>query len=270
MNLLMPLTIVLLSAGALVAEPSADDIIKRSVAATKANWQEAPSYSFINRDAERKRSSSTIKTYEVLMIEGSPYNKLIAVDDRPLMAGEQAEENRRLERETLKSQHESNRERTRRIAKYRKEREQDQALMKEMAVAFHYTLAGEDHINGRQVWVLDATPKPGYVPLTHETKVLTGMKGELWVDKATYQWVKVEAQVVKPVSFFGFVARVGPGTKFELEQAPVADNVWLPTHFSVKVNATAFGFISENSTEDDTYRDYHLMPNAVANAQGTR
>jgi hypothetical protein len=63
---------------------------------------------------------------------------------------------------------------------------------------------------------------------------------------------------------------VGPGTKFVLEQAPVVDNLWLPTHFSVKVNATAFGFISENSTEDDTYRDYHLMPNSVANAQGTR
>ena len=118
--------------------------------------------------------------------------------------------------------------------------------------------------------MLNATPKPGYVPLNHEGKVLMGMKGKLWIDQATYQWVKVEAQVVRPVSFFGFFARVGPGTRFVLEQEPVNDNLWLPKHFSVNVVASAFGFIDERSTEDDTYRDYRPMPNAVALAPSAR
>ena len=125
-------------------------------------------------------------------------------------------------------------------------------------------------MDGRNTWVLDASPKPGYVPPNREAKVLTGMQGKLWVDQATYQWVKVQAQVVKPVSFFGFLARVGPGTKFELEQKPIHDNLWLPAHFSMKVNATALGFISENSAEDDTYRDYRPAPAPVADAQSTR
>ena len=118
--------------------------------------------------------------------------------------------------------------------------------------------------------MLNATPKPGYVPHNHEGKVLMGMKGRLWIDQVTYQWVKVEAQVVRPVSFFGFFARVGPGTRFVLEQEPVNDNLWLPKHFSVNVVASAFGFIDESSTEDDTYRDYRPTPKAVAVAPSAR
>jgi hypothetical protein len=90
------------------------------------------------------------------------------------------------------------------------------------------------------------------------------MRGTLWIDKQTYQWVKVEAQVVNPVSFYGFLAKVGPGTRFELEQEPVADNLWLPKHFSVRVNATALmGLFNENSTDDETYRNYRPMTKAI-------
>jgi hypothetical protein len=258
-------------ASATQPHPTSDEIIRRSVAATDADWQEAPNYSFINRVAESKHvAPRVLKTYDVLMIEGSPYNKVIAANDNPLAPGERAEEERKLQREIYKRQHESNRERSHRIVKYNRERGQDHAMMKQMVEAFDFTLSGEEHLAGREVWVLNATPKPGYVPHNHEGKVLMGMKGKLWIDQATYQWVKVEAQVARPVSFFGFFARVGPGTRFVLEQEPVNDNLWLPKHFSVNVVASAFGFIDESSTEDDTYRDYRPMPNAVALAPSAR
>ena len=254
----------------LAAPPDAREIIQRSVAANEADWQEAPRYSYLEREVQSKHDSAgTIKTYEVLMIDGSPYNKLIANNDHPLSPGERAVEDQKLREEIEKRERESSRERARRMAKYLKERNQDRAMMNEMAEAFDYTLAGEEKLDDRDVWLLDATPKPGYQPKSHETKVLLGMKGKLWVDKATYQWVKVDAQVVKPVSLFGFFAKVGPGTRFVLEQEPVSANLWLPKYFSVKVNATALGFINQNSAEEDTYRDYRPMPKAVA-ALGTR
>jgi hypothetical protein len=36
------------------------------------------------------------------------------------------------------------------------------------------------------------------------------MKGKLWVDREQYQWVKVEAEVIKPVNFGYFIAKVAP------------------------------------------------------------
>jgi hypothetical protein len=115
-----------------------------------------------------------------------------------------------------------------------------------MNAAFNYTLVSETRVDGRDVYQLAASPKPGYVPRDRDARVLPGMKGMLWVDKDTFQWVKVEADVTKPVNFYGFLAKVRPGTRFELEQEPVAAGLWMPKHFSTRVYALALGFINEN------------------------
>ena len=260
LGLLLAIGMVSLAAGG--APPDAAEIVQRSVQKIEADWKRAPEYSFVERDVQTKRHGTpVIKSYEVLMIDGSQYNRLIAVNDRPLSAGEQAAEEEKLRAEVLKRGQESERERQKRITKYRKEREQNHAMLKEMVDAFTFRLAGEATIDGHACWVLDAAPRPDYQPKNRDTKVLAGMKGRLWVDKAQYEWVRIDAEVIHPVSLYGIVAKVGPGTRFFLEQAPVAGNLWLPKHFSVKVNASALGFINENSTDDETYRDYKPMPN---------
>ena len=235
------------------------DIIRKSVTATEADWKEAPKYSYIERDVTSKKDrSEKTKTYQVLMIEGSDYNKLVALNDRPLSQEQARTEEEKLQAEIANRQHESPKERRRRIAKYQKERSQDEAMMREMAEAFNFKLICETKLNGRDTYEFQATPKPGYVPKSRETRMLTAMEGKLWVDKATYQWAKVEAQVMRPVIFYG-IAKVGPGTRFELEQAPVAGDLWMPTHFAVNVNASAFGFINEDSTDDESYSGYRPM-----------
>ena len=197
------------------------------------------------------------------MIDESPYRRLSALNDQPLSQAQEQEEEQKLRLEVEKRKSESARERARRVAKYQKERRQDHELMAEMTRAFDFRLAGNENVDGHDCWVLEATPKPGYQPKEREAKVLTGMRGKLWVDKEQYQWVKVEAEVMHPVSFYGVLARVGPGTRFLLEQAPLSGDLWLPVRFSVDVNATALGFINENSTDDETYRDYRPMKSAV-------
>ncbi len=259
---------VLFSVAAVYGAPAGtlnvQDIIRKSVAATEADWKAAPRYAFLEHDIiSKKDRSKTAKTYEVLMIDGSPYNKMTAIDGHPLSKAEQQAEDGKLQQEISKRNHESPRERARRIAKYQKERTQDVAMMLEMGDAFAYRLVAETKLDGHDVYEFEATPKPGYVPKTRETKVLVGMRGTLWVDKATYQWVKVQAEVIRPVSFYGFLAKVGPGTSFLLEQEPVAPNVWMPKHFAVKVRASALGFINEDSTDDETYRNYRPMTKAL-------
>ncbi len=263
MRPLLVLAIAIGCASAAGPQPDASGIIERSVQQIQADWKKAPEYSYLERDVESKHHSTpTVKTYEVLMIDGSQYNRLVAINDHPLSPDEQAEEENKLRAEILRRGRESERERHKRIAKYLKEREQDHSLLREMVGAFDFRPAGEANIDGHDCWVFDAEPKPGYQPKTHETKVLSGMKGKLWIDKSQYQWVRVEAEVTRPVSMYA-IARVGPGTRFFLEQAPVAGNLWLPTHFSVSVKASALGFINEDSSDDETYRQYKPMPNVA-------
>lgn len=127
--------------------------------------------------------------------------------------------------------------------------------MAEMVRAFDYKLEGEDTINGRRCFVLQATPKAGYQPPSRETQVLKGMRGKMWVDAAQYQWVRVHAEVFRPVSFGLFIARVKPGTEFTLEQSPVQGNLWLPSHFSMAVRARVL-ISSRNYRDDESYWDY--------------
>lgn len=249
-------------AAAAVLAPDVEEIVRRSVAANQADWKAAPGYSFIERDIESHRGGAkTVKVYRVLMIAGSPYERLISIDDRPLSQKQDQTERNKLRKEAERRDRQPPEARARRIAKYAQERKQDQAMLLEMAAGFQYKLVGEDTLEGHAVWVLDASPRPGYQPKTRATKVLTSMRGRLWIDKARFQWVKVQAEVFKPVTYGMFIAKVGPGTKFELEQAPVADNVWMPTHFNTTVRATVLGF-NHDSTDDESYRDY--KPNRTA------
>jgi hypothetical protein len=251
--------------------PQPDQIIRKSVEAIQADWAQAPKYSYIERDVESKRHSPpTIKTYKVLMIDGSPYNLITGINDRPLSPGEQTEEQHQLEREIEKRKHESERDREKRTAKYVRERTRDHEMLRAMVDAFQFQLAGLAQVDGHPCWVLDAAQKPGYQPSTREGRILKGMKGRLWVDQRTYQWVKVHAEVVKTVTFHGFLAKVGRGTEFDLEQAPVSDNLWLARRFSVRVNASALGFLNEDSDESDTYHDYQLMPRSSALLQSIK
>jgi hypothetical protein len=250
-----------LSTPAAASQPDTQEIIRRSVAATKADMEAAPDFSYVERDVETKSGKSIRATYEVLMIDGSPYYRLIALNDEKLSAEQEAQEQEKLQREIAKRANESPQARAKRLARYRKDQQRELALMSEMADAFDFSLIREDWLEGHGVYVFKATPKPGYQPQTRETRVLKGMQGELWIDKDTYQWVKVEAEAVKPVWFGWFIAKVSPGTRFLLEQEPVLKNLWLPKHFHVDVKASIL-WVQQNSTKDETYQNYKLISKA--------
>ena len=198
-----------------------------------------------------------VKVLARTMIDGSPYNRLIKVNDRPLAPDAERNERRKMEAEQKHRRAQSQSDRAKRIARYRREHEQDRAMLKEMAEAFNYTLVGQEIVKGRPAYVLEAAPKPGYVPKSRDTKVLPAMRGKLWIDQADKQWVRVEAEVIRPVSFYA-VASVGPGTRFIYEQAPVNAGLWMPSHFEVRVNSSVF-WMARNSSTDESYSNYRRI-----------
>ncbi|MGE5322494.1 MAG: hypothetical protein ACM3SW_06510 [Actinomycetota bacterium] len=240
--------------GASSPDPAADPaaIIQRSVEANQRDWAAAPEFNY----RQRQKSDDGTRSYEELMIEGSRYERLIAMNGHALSPEREAAEARKLQKVIADRKNESADDRRRRIAKYEAGRKRDHLLMEQLTKAFVFTSGGEQTLDGRRVYVLHATPRPGYKPPNRDTTVLTGMNGTLWIDTETYQWVKVEAHVVHPVSIAGFAARVEPGTRFELEKMPVAPGIWLPKHFAMQAHARVLFFFHHHDSEDDTYSDY--------------
>ncbi len=222
-------------------------IVHRSVQVNNADWKAQPDYSFRRSDVE----GSLRQTFEVTMLQGSPYERLLALNDKPIGPDQQRQEQAKLEREIRGRHNETARQRHARIAKYEDDRAEANFLMRQMVSAFTFHLLGQEQIDGVDCYVLRATPNPAYRPPVEKARALTGMQGRMWIDKAHYHWVKIQARVTRPVAFGLFIAKVKPGTRFELEQTPVGA-VWLPKKFVQTVNASVLGFYAIQS-QDETY-----------------
>jgi hypothetical protein len=244
------------------APPNVQTIIQKSVEANDKNFKAAPLFNYCEEDRDGPNS----KTYQVYMIDGSPYQRLISVNGEPLSREQSAEEEKKLQQEKTRRQAESSSRRKQRVGKYEKGRRRDHALMQELTKAFDFKLVDTRKLGSHEVYFLKATPRPGYKPPNMETQVLKGMEGHLWIDTETYQWVKVTAEVIRPVAIEGFLAQVQPGTRFELEKMPVGDGIWQPKHFSMKSHAKLLFLFNRRSQVDETYSDYHRIDAAATNS----
>ncbi len=229
-------------------------IIKRSVGANEKDYRAAPRFSYYKRVLDS--GAHTFKTYHVFMMEGSPYECMVAVNDKPLSPEQQKEEQKKLDQTFSRRQNESKQDRKERVSKYQDERKRDNILMQQLTKAMDFTLLGQEKLGPYNVYVLEAAPLPDYVPPSDEAKVLRGMKGKLWIDQNTFQWVKIEAQVVEPVAIKGFLARVEPGTRFEMEKMPVEDGIWMPKYFSMRADYKVLFLFSNSKNEEDSFFGY--------------
>lgn len=255
-NLRNSLAAILLSVAAPAANTDVRALMERSVQVIEADWKAAPNYECFERDREPNSGS---KTFRDLMIMGTPYQRLVAINDKPLSRHEQEQQERSLEKNTEERRNESEQQRAKRIADYEKERNRDHLFLEQLWKAFNFSLVGQRRLGSYDVYVLNAVPRPEYQPPNREAEVLKGMRGTLWIDKKTYQWVKVEAKVTHPVWIEGFVAQVEPGTEFELERMPVDGDIWLPKHYEMTARAKILLLFNHRSADNDTFYDYRKI-----------
>ena len=117
------------------------------------------------------------RPYEDMMILGSPYQRLVAINGKPLTPEQAAAEKQKLEDTTSERKNESPEEKSERIAKYEKDRRRNHLLMEQMVKAFSFKVVGDTKLDGHKVYVLKATPRRDYRPPNMETEALTGMEG---------------------------------------------------------------------------------------------
>ena len=235
--------------------PDPDTIIRRSTEANRADWAAATRYA----STERVRDDEGSKTYDVTMLFGTPYKRLTAIDGTPLSPELRQEEARKLATEQDARRRESREERADRLGEYQKDRERAHQIIDEMPKAFNYRLRGMRRAAGHTVYVLEATPRAGYEPPTIATRVLTGMRGEFWIDANSFHWVKAMAWTVRPVSIGGILARVEAGAELELEQMPLGDGVWLPRHYQIRSHSRLLWLFPHHIDEEHTYSDYQRV-----------
>lgn len=250
--LIASLTHAILTALSLSAEPAPVDataIISRSIAANEADWMADPLYD----RCEREDDGDRVQTHDITMINGRPYERLVAVDDRPISASQARDEREKWRREIAQHGAEDAND----TNGYRGRHARFKALFRQFPSAFIFALDGRRRVAGRTAFHVTATPRSGYVPPTRDARALAGMTVDFWVDVETYHWIKLAARITKPVSVVGLLVRLEPGTTVELEKAPMSDgDVWLITDLKVHAISRVLMLFGHHTSDDLRYFDF--------------
>ncbi len=263
-----------------VSLPTAQEIMRQSVSHWRRSLDAARNYTFQRRSIEDKLDKdgdpkkTEIETYQISIIYGEPYEKLIARDDKPLSEKDQQKEEEKLNKffEKQKNIPEEERQRNR-----EKERQKFQhEIADELPVMLDYQIIGEDEFNGQPVWVLSATPKRDYHANSRAGNLLSKLSGRVWITKADYQWVKAEATLSEDFSVGWFLFKLRKGTHLEFEQTRVNDEVWLPKHVFVEgsgrlaVKSAHFRLVSDYSNYQRFTSDVKITGVAEIPAEETK
>ena len=219
-------------------------------------------YTYIERDVENRLDgkgqvkSTETKTIEVMEIDGEEVDRLIQKDDKPLSEKDAAKEDERVQKIIDKRKNESDSDRRKREEKEEKDREDSRKFVNEVADAYNFKLVGTELVGGRAAWVIDAEPRPDFVPHMKESKFLSKFRGRVWVDKDDLQLSKMDVEALDTLTFGVFLARLHKGAHFMLEQTRVNDEVWLPLHLSFNIDARIALLKDFKVAGDQTFRDY--------------
>jgi len=219
-------------------------------------------YTYIERDEEHKLDgkgsvkSTESNTFEVMEIYGRQVSRHIAKNDQPLSAKDAAKEEERIQKIMDKAKNESEADRRKREEKEVKDREEGRKWVQEIADAYNFRLVGREQIAGRDNWVIEGEPRPGFQPHLKYANYLPKFHGRVWVDKQDVQMTKMDVECIDTVSWGLVVARLHKGSRFVVEQTRVNDEVWLPQHVAVKLDVRLVLFKNMKFDEDASYRDY--------------
>ena len=238
------------------------EIVRRSVEIDRKNLEISRSYTYLERqevrelDGSGKVKNSEVQTSDVTLLEGSPYRRLVARNDQHLSPKEQSKEEDKLRKSIEQRHHETEEERQRRTADWERRRERQREPLKELPDAFDFHLAGEEALASGEVYVIDATPKPGYKPTLPSAVYFPKVRARFWIDKTDYHWAKIDVETLDTISFGGFLLRVAKGTRLTIEQAHVNQEVWLLKSVTLRASARVALIKSVHQELIITFSDY--------------
>jgi len=207
-------------------------------------------------DGSGKVKSEDKSAWETVVLDGEPYRRMLERNNRTLSAGEQKKEQEKLDKSAAHLAHETPAQKQQRLAEYEKRRKREREFLREIPDAYDLRIESETQVDGEDVWVIAGTPRAGYHPKEGDAKAFAKIKGRIWIDKSSYQWVRVEAETTGTLSYGLFLARLNGGAKLVFEQARAGDALWLPKRLYMKGTGRLALLKKIAMDEEITWSDY--------------
>lgn len=238
----------------------ARSLVERAVAADDHSYRLALDYTYkIHDEIHELDAAGGVKSVhstldEVLYIGGKRYFRSLEKDGKPIPSKETQKEQARLDRAAADASRLTEAEHDKRIADEERDIAKRRAQFKDVPDAYDFKLLGDAVIAGRGAYEISATPRAGYHGELQG--ILRNLEGTLWIDKQDFNWVKFEADVLKPFSLGWFLARVGAGTHLSYELMRVNNELWVPKDVSLQASARLALLKKVNVEQKVTFSDY--------------
>lgn len=239
------------------------EIVRRSCDRDWEQLQIRQQYTFrdteelLLRDKKGGTKDRKVKTQETLWIDGTEYKRLLEKDGKPLGEKDARNEQQKMDKEIEKRRNESPDARRKRLAKREKELDEAKEFREQIPDAFEWTLKGEEAVNGYPCYRLSAEPKADFRPRGElAEKFLPKLHGTIWIKKTTYEWLKVDAELLQPLSFGLAMVRVSKGARMEFEQDRINGELWFPQWFRLTASARALLVFGANVSMFTRFHDF--------------
>jgi hypothetical protein len=255
-------TVFLLMAAAASGQPAANSpaalqpaqaqaLVERALATELRSAQDA---SHPMRYRLRKSSPRLTTTKEIVETRDGDVARLLTVYDKPLSAADEQIEQDRLSALLADPSRQ----------RHRKQSEEGDMgivlkLLRMLPKAFLYQYAG---VAGN-VQKFTFRPNPAFDPPDMETRALTSMSGELWIDAAQERVARLEGHLQQDTNYgWGVLGKLDKGGWIVLEQADVGSRNWRIVRFQMKMNLRLLFKVKDFDTIEEM-TDYKPVPAAL-------
>lgn len=236
-----------------IAQSHPSEIVRRTL-------QNEIASSYGNRAPLRYRltkvSTTSNTTKEIVETSDGGVARLLEIDGKPLTASQQRDEIERLEKLDRDSSIQAHRRHSedRDVERMRK-------FMRLLPDAFLYQFAGAAEQPDGTFIRLKFEPNPKFSPPDFETRILTGIRGEILIDPNDLRVKRIDGKTFRQVDFgWGIIGTLYPGAIMAIEQTKTQACGWQLTYLKLHMLGKELMFKSLHIEVEERAADYQRVP----------
>jgi hypothetical protein len=231
----------MLAAQLCAQDPAA--LVRLSIGYDRLAWSRMNDYTWKAESVEKHFdsrggiTSMRQRTSETLVLYSQQFSRTLERDGKKLSPREERTEQEQIDHATARLKSETPSERQLRLSRNFQREQRQWAFLAEIPDLFDLRVEGESNADGRPAWLISGAPRAGAQPKSSDAKMLLRIRGRLWIDKASCQWTRVEAETTDTISWGMVLVRVKPGARLIFEQTQVTSDLFFPKFLSVSGKA---------------------------------
>ena len=209
-------------------------------------------------DSGGRVKKTTVVEYDHYWSEGVPVRRLVRKDGKDLSASELAKEDDRIRKEVEKAR--EHRAKADAQGKATNARGDELITVSRLLELGRFTNPRRVQLLGRDTIAVDYEGDPSAKTRNRAEEVIRDLRGTVWVDENDRILVRAEGSFAGNFKIgAGLLVSIQKGTRFEMDQKKINEEVWSPAHIEAHGAARALLFFNFTGSVRVDYSDYRKL-----------